>query len=184
MKVRQPAVAGQFYDADAAQLEANILALLEDNRETAEEAPKVLISPHAGYRYSGAVAASAWGQLLEHPPETQRVVMFGPAHRVALEGMALPTAERDAYIYFGRISREKGLRTLLEAQAMWEQGYADGADHPHRLAQEDLDLDPDQLGQAPHDQSRIPWPVSFRRIPMCGSRFAATPIPPAAMTTT
>ncbi len=93
MKVRQPAVAGQFYDADAAQLEANILTLLEDNRETAEEAPKVLISPHAGYMYSGAVAARAWGQLLDQAAAPSRVVLFGPAHRVALEGMALSAAE-------------------------------------------------------------------------------------------
>ena len=93
MKVRQPAVAGQFYDADGEQLEAHILALLEDNRGTAAAAPKVLISPHAGYMYSGAVAARAWGQLLVHPTATSRVVLFGPAHRVALEGMALPAAE-------------------------------------------------------------------------------------------
>jgi glycosyltransferase involved in cell wall biosynthesis len=33
---------------------------------------------------------------------------------------------RDAVVYFGRISREKGLRTLLEAQALWERGHAEG----------------------------------------------------------
>ncbi len=42
-----------------------------------------------------------------------------------------PVSERDAYVYFGRISREKGLRFLLEAQALWESGHADGTvDHP------------------------------------------------------
>ncbi len=55
--------------------------------------PKVLIVPHAGYIYSGAVAAQAYATLAPVAADIKRVVLFGPAHRVPLEGMAVPDAE-------------------------------------------------------------------------------------------
>jgi AmmeMemoRadiSam system protein B len=53
--------------------------------------PKALVVPHAGYIYSGPVAAAAYALLTPLHKEIRRVVMLGPAHRVALRGLALPT---------------------------------------------------------------------------------------------
>lgn len=93
MIVRQPAVAGQFYEADRDRLLAQVLALLEQAQPPTLPAPKVLIVPHAGYMYSGGIAALAYQQLLGRGCDYQRAVLFGPAHRVALQGMALPSAQ-------------------------------------------------------------------------------------------
>lgn len=56
--------------------------------------PKALIVPHAGYVYSGPVAATAYARLAAGRDTIRRVVLFGPAHRVAVRGLALPAAER------------------------------------------------------------------------------------------
>lgn len=53
-------------------------------------APKALIVPHAGYMYSGPVAASGYAQLRSAASSIERVVLVGPAHRVALRGLAVP----------------------------------------------------------------------------------------------
>lgn len=90
--VREPVVAGIFYPEDPATLQAQVDALLRDARSPAL-APKALIVPHAGYPYSGAVAAhgfasigaSAWAGI-------ERVVLLGPAHLAPVPGLALPKA--------------------------------------------------------------------------------------------
>ena len=92
--VRSPAVAGLFYPADAAQLSNEIgrlLAAVPQDLNTA--VPKALIVPHAGYVYSGPVAAAAYARLAGAAGQIKRVVLLGPAHRVALHGLALPEAE-------------------------------------------------------------------------------------------
>lgn len=93
---RRPAVAGMFYPEDARTLAGEIAALLA--QATAQKPQmlagslKALIVPHAGYVYSGAVAASAYAQLLPLRQNIQRVVLLGPTHRVAVRGLALPEA--------------------------------------------------------------------------------------------
>ncbi|HET9751919.1 MAG TPA: AmmeMemoRadiSam system protein B, partial [Myxococcales bacterium] len=57
-------------------------------------APKALIAPHAGYVYSGPVAASAFRRVQGAP--VSRVVLLGPAHHARLRGAALPAARRFA----------------------------------------------------------------------------------------
>jgi AmmeMemoRadiSam system protein B len=93
MKVRPPAVAGQFYEADRDRLQGQLCALLKEHHTATKAGPNVLIVPHAGYIYSGEIAALAYQQLRSAQRDYRRVVILGPAHRVALRGMALPTAE-------------------------------------------------------------------------------------------
>ena len=91
---RPPAVAGLFYESDASRLRHHITALMDDARpDAAAPAPRALIVPHAGYVYSGKTAAAAYACLAPVRDSIRRVVMFGPAHRVSLEGMALPAAD-------------------------------------------------------------------------------------------
>jgi MEMO1 family protein len=92
-KIRPAAVAGSFYPGDPHRLEAEVGRLLSQAPPSGGAAPKALIAPHAGYVYSGAVAATAFAQLRERADAITRVVVIGPAHYVPLRGIALPTAE-------------------------------------------------------------------------------------------
>ncbi len=91
MRARPPAVAGMFYPADASVLAQTVLALLRDAEARVPGRPRALIVPHAGYPYSGAIAATAYRALAEHREAFERVVLLGPAHRVYLRGLALPS---------------------------------------------------------------------------------------------
>jgi len=62
------------------------------NESLREVHVKALIVPHAGYRYSGAIAASAYATLRPLAARIRRVVLLGPTHRVAVRGLALPAA--------------------------------------------------------------------------------------------
>ncbi|PIE43878.1 MAG: AmmeMemoRadiSam system protein B [Gammaproteobacteria bacterium] len=88
--VREPAVSGLFYPADPTELSANVRALL-DSVKPRTSCFKALISPHAGYIYSGPIAAEVFASLLARS-EINRVVLFGPSHRVPLTGMAVPSS--------------------------------------------------------------------------------------------
>ena len=92
-EIRPPAVAGSFYPGTREALSRDVAALLDTARAASDWAvPKGLIAPHAGYVYSGAVAASAYARLASARGRIRRVVLLGPAHRVALRGLALPAA--------------------------------------------------------------------------------------------
>jgi AmmeMemoRadiSam system protein B len=94
--VRKPAVAGQFYPGDSAELNAAIIGFLKEAQmptEPEENPPKALIVPHAGYVYSGAVAASAYSCIADVADRITRVVLLGPAHRLPFEGLALPCVD-------------------------------------------------------------------------------------------
>lgn len=93
-QVRAPAVAGAFYPASAEALQLQVASLLESVPPLAPGIrPKALIAPHAGYVYSGLTAAHAYRQLLPWRNDISRVILLGPAHRVRVAGLALPTAE-------------------------------------------------------------------------------------------
>jgi AmmeMemoRadiSam system protein B len=92
--IRPTAVAGSFYPGQATVLASDVAALLKAAAPPAgARAPKALIVPHAGYIYSGAVAAHAYALLQSAAQRITRVVLLGPAHRVALRGLALPAAD-------------------------------------------------------------------------------------------
>jgi AmmeMemoRadiSam system protein B len=90
MRVRPPAVAGQFYPREARALDAAVRECLPVP-SPAGRVPKAIIVPHAGYEYSGRVAGSAYALL--HPGRgiLTRVVLAGPSHRVAFHGLAVPS---------------------------------------------------------------------------------------------
>jgi AmmeMemoRadiSam system protein B/AmmeMemoRadiSam system protein A len=92
--VRSPAVAGYFYPAEANQLRSELAGMLSAVPHGADApVPKALIVPHAGYVYSGPVAAQAYARLAPAAGHIRRVVLLGPAHRVAVRGLALPQAK-------------------------------------------------------------------------------------------
>jgi AmmeMemoRadiSam system protein B len=92
MSVRHPAVAGMFYPADPEELRQDLRRAFADAVPPPVDAPvpKALIVPHAGYMYSGAVAASAYLRLLPARHTISRVVLLGPSHRVHVAGLAAP----------------------------------------------------------------------------------------------
>jgi len=98
VKIRPPAVAGTFYPDDPQALRAQVQKCLEEGRRRQADVvgrlrPKALVVPHAGYVYSGPVAGSAYALIEPWAAEIRRVVLFGPSHRVAFQGLATSTAE-------------------------------------------------------------------------------------------
>jgi AmmeMemoRadiSam system protein B len=92
---RPAAVAGTFYPAQAAALRDDIATRLARARTTTltDLTPKALIVPHAGYIYSGDIAATAYAMLAAAHQPIRRIALLGPAHRVAVRGLALPEAD-------------------------------------------------------------------------------------------
>jgi MEMO1 family protein len=90
--IRTPVVAGSFYPATTRELRATITAYLK-GAHAAGPIPKAIIAPHAGYIYSGPVAASAYAHLAAVRGTIRRVVLLGPAHRDACKGLAASSAE-------------------------------------------------------------------------------------------
>lgn len=111
--VRPPAVAGAFYPDDPHELRETVSEYLRRSEsERSARAPKALIVPHAGYIYSGAIAAAAYTAVAERRHAIRRVVLIGPSHRVYLRGMAVPAA---AYFQtpLGRITVDPDLKSVL-----------------------------------------------------------------------
>jgi MEMO1 family protein len=112
VRVRPPAVAGRFYPADADELRDLVDRLLGGVRARPRPVPPAaLVAPHAGYRYSGAVAATAYAQL---PDAVPRVVLLGPAHRWPLDGMAVPAVDALA-TPLGTVAVDDDARTAATA---------------------------------------------------------------------
>lgn len=92
-KIRHPAVAGTFYPADPNDLKVMIDGFMK-NVSTVEDdsVPRAIIAPHAGYIYSGPVAATAYARIIPAHNKFTRVVLLGPSHRVAFRGLAASSA--------------------------------------------------------------------------------------------
>jgi AmmeMemoRadiSam system protein B/AmmeMemoRadiSam system protein A len=98
--IRSAAVAGSFYPSDPTALRAALTHGLSAAAlpkagpvGAAGHPPKLLVVPHAGYVYSGAVAAMAYAQLAPWRGRISLVVLLGPGHRVAIRGLAAPTVD-------------------------------------------------------------------------------------------
>jgi len=93
MNIRPAAVAGMFYPGDGRQLSSEVLAMLSVATDPCERQPKAIIAPHAGYIYSGPTAAAVYARLIPWGDHIRRVVLLGPCHRVAVNGLAAPVAD-------------------------------------------------------------------------------------------
>jgi AmmeMemoRadiSam system protein B len=122
-RVRPPAVANQFYPGNPHALKDWLLRTL-NSAETGGGVPKVIVAPHAGYVYSGAVAASAYRLLVPARDRISRVVLLGPAHRVYLRGIALSSADAFA-TPLGQVPIDRDACALIAA--MPGVGVADQA---------------------------------------------------------
>ena len=92
--VRPAAVAGSFYPRESATLAAEVAGYLAASHADPSGAPpKAVIAPHAGYAYSGPIAASIYARLAPLRGRVRRVVLAGPAHRVYVRGAAIPAAQ-------------------------------------------------------------------------------------------
>lgn len=94
--VRPPAVAGLFYPGERGELSRTVSDMLAAAAPHAGKPPKAIIAPHAGYIYSGPIAASAYALLAPLRDVVKRVVLLGPTHRVAVRGLALPASRQFA----------------------------------------------------------------------------------------
>ena len=116
---RSPAVAGTFYPSSPVALRNMVEGMLVESAVLNNKAnlattnkPGALIVPHAGYVYSGLVAAQAYASIRQSAKEINRVVLLGPAHRVALRGMALSSAD-NFQTPLGAIPLDKAANTRL-----------------------------------------------------------------------
>jgi hypothetical protein len=109
--VRPAAVAGAFYPGNAIQLARDVDALLAQVHPLAGR-PKALIAPHAGYVYSGPIAASAYAVVAAMRPKPTKVVLLGPSHHVGFKGLALPGVEALA-TPLGLVPVDQGLVELV-----------------------------------------------------------------------
>jgi MEMO1 family protein len=131
--VRNAAVAGLFYPGDPGALAAELDELLGGVEQPGPRLgfPKALIVPHAGYIYSGPVAARAYDELAGARGIVRRVVLLGPVHRVAVRGLAVPSAEAFA-TPLGTIAVDR--QALEQVRDLPQVVASDGAHlHEHAL---------------------------------------------------
>ena len=158
--VRPPSAAGLYYPKDADGLRRALRTLLAGHTAAVTRLPKALVVPHAGYAYSGTVAASAYHTLESAAAERIRhVVLLGPSHRVATRGLAMPSCD-----FFSTPVGE--VRVNDEARRrLRELGLAGVDDAPHRVEHSlevqlpflqavlgDFDLLPIAVGSGPAEQ--------------------------------
>ena len=91
--IRRAAVAGVFYPSDGEGLRRTVESLLTEAPQGDGPPPKALVVPHAGYVYSGSVAATAYARLRNAGDRIERVVLLGPAHYHPLQGLATHSAD-------------------------------------------------------------------------------------------
>ncbi len=127
-KTRKAAVAGLFYPGDRAALERTLAELLEA-APAATDAAKAIIAPHAGYPYSGPTAAHAYRLVAARRAAIRRVVLLGPAHRVYLQGMAVPSVDAFATPLGDVPLDREGVRRALDVPGVQVSDEAHAAEH-------------------------------------------------------
>jgi len=128
--IRPPAVAGSFYPADPVRLAASVRQMLDAVPTPPQGAvPKALIVPHAGHVYSGPVAANAYARLAGGRRQIRRVVMIGPAHRVAFTGISVSSASAFQTPLGSIPLDDDGRQRLLTIQGVTEFDQAHEEEH-------------------------------------------------------
>ncbi len=130
--IRYPAVAGTFYPAEPDVLERQLGLLMSEAANDAPVAaqPKAIIGPHAGYIYSGPVAARAYARLTGARGKISRVVLIGPSHYLAFRGLAVDTADAWAMpsgmvpLDKDAIARLRALPMVGELDAAYQREHA------------------------------------------------------------
>ncbi len=130
--VRRPVVAGSFYPAEPARLESLVRRLLAAAPTTTTVIrPRLLIVPHAGYVYSGSVAAAAYAVVQATPGGIERVLVLGPSHFVGFAGLA--TAGIGAFATpLGEVPVDPELSARIEAIRRVRRG-SEAHDREHSL---------------------------------------------------
>ena len=128
--VRRPAVAGVFYPADPAELSGTIAGLIPE--AAVERPPGIVgvIAPHAGYAYSGATAARAYGMLTRGAYDT--VVVIAPSHREFFEGVSVYDGEGYG-TPLGTVPVDGEIREALTGRAPFVRASREGHGHEHSV---------------------------------------------------
>lgn len=129
-KTRKPAVAGSFYPASAKEIKSMLGGWLHPSGNNALSPPRAIIVPHAGYVFSGEVAASAYNRI---PPGHQykRVFLLGPSHRAGFAGASVDTVYSFAETPLGKVPIDisLGKRLISEGKGaftFWSEAAHDG----------------------------------------------------------
>ena len=110
-------VAGLFYPAEPDALRALVREMRKGARPDGGVAPKAVVAPHAGVVYSGSVAATAFDAWARRADPPQKIVIVGPAHRVAFRGLAIhPAAAWSTPLGEAKVAHDLHVR-LAEARA-------------------------------------------------------------------
>lgn len=126
--VRPTAVAGTFYPAERRRLAGTVAALLGAQRGSGR-APRALLVPHAGYRFSGSMAARAYAELRDGGDHPRRVVLLGPPHRVPVDGLAAPRAWAFATPLGDVHLDREAIDALVASGAVSASDHAHAAEH-------------------------------------------------------
>ncbi len=126
--IRPPAVAGRFYPGEPDRLRTSIRALLGTAVPPVGGVPKALIVPHAGYRYSGPIAATGYARLAPARGLIRRVVLLGTAHS-AVRGLAASSADAFATPLGKVVIDKQALETVLDLPQVAIDDRAHGRDH-------------------------------------------------------
>lgn len=126
---RPPAVAGSFYPRGEAELAATVNGLMSEAAKGSDGDLIGVIAPHAGYMYSGPVAANAFASLGEPSQDFERVLLVGPPHYVPVEGIAASSA--DAFTTpLGEIESDRAtIAALLDAGLVTVNDRAHAPEH-------------------------------------------------------
>lgn len=118
VKDRKPAVAGMFYEEDSAALEKHLQRLFDEAKAPVRDAEvAAVIAPHAGYVFSGGVAASAFNQI-SPDAKYDRVFLIGSSHRKAFEGASVYT-QGDYITPLGKVEVDQEVaRHLVESSSV------------------------------------------------------------------
>jgi Predicted dioxygenase len=125
--IHQPAVADMFYPADPERLIGWMQSHVHPTTDT-HRRPRMLILPHAGYRFSGDIAAQ--GYRLLQKSQFKRVIVLCPAHRVYVQGIAVPTRWDAEATPLGRVPLDKmAIEQLLTLPGMIAMTEAHRQEH-------------------------------------------------------